>query len=484
MQGRGQGFESPCLHPVKMKKLRTLGAIAIYFAFLLLITPAIYPTSLNPDRGIFESVAYRLLAGDVLYLQVWDNKDPLFYFLNSLVLNISPIGDLILEMFLFLLLSTMSFHLMKTTTLIFEFNFIISFVLLPLIVIEFNYFPGYTHLPGQVLLFAIISSIFLERNKLAGVLLGFLLFTKILFFPIATLIIIYLKFRNHIRTRDVFISFVISVSIITLLLIIREEFKPWVNSLFLNYFYAIESTNKIERLWSLFDIRISFYLLFTIGILVLLNIVSLRSKILSKEVAILNTLSVSTFLVLLLTGKHDHHLQILVPLVLITLFNFIQLLKNKKVLLTAFTSTALVYFFLVSQIFDFDNNFERMKWYLANDKKISTEADALLENAQRGKYARLGQNDDNAHAKGLSNWELACPRFHQYPFEDSKILIQTKKCLGSAEYLIISPTFKEYSTESVWNEFVRLTMIEVEDKFICNSYTTTRICKNTISKDG
>ena len=35
--------------------------------------------STDSDAGIFPSVAARLLDGDGLYADVWDNKDPLFY---------------------------------------------------------------------------------------------------------------------------------------------------------------------------------------------------------------------------------------------------------------------------------------------------------------------------------------------------------------------------------------------------------------------
>src|SRR4029453_4429418 len=44
-----------------------------------------YPTT-NSDTGIFLSVAGRLLDGDRLYRDVFDNKDPLFYFSQSLAL--------------------------------------------------------------------------------------------------------------------------------------------------------------------------------------------------------------------------------------------------------------------------------------------------------------------------------------------------------------------------------------------------------------
>lgn len=55
--------------------------LAISLIWLALL-PRIVPVP-RADRGIFVSVAERLIAGDVLYRDVWDNKDPLF----SLVLQ-------------------------------------------------------------------------------------------------------------------------------------------------------------------------------------------------------------------------------------------------------------------------------------------------------------------------------------------------------------------------------------------------------------
>lgn len=42
--------------------------------------------SLDLDAGVFLSVAGRLLHGDHLYSQVWDNKDPLFFYTDAAAL--------------------------------------------------------------------------------------------------------------------------------------------------------------------------------------------------------------------------------------------------------------------------------------------------------------------------------------------------------------------------------------------------------------
>ena len=44
------------------------------------------------DQGTFVSVAERLLAGDTLYTEVAENKDPLFHYLNAGVRWLGPWG--------------------------------------------------------------------------------------------------------------------------------------------------------------------------------------------------------------------------------------------------------------------------------------------------------------------------------------------------------------------------------------------------------
>src|SRR5215212_11827377 len=44
------------------------------------------PTT-DGDAGVFLSVEGRLLAGDKLYKEVFDNKDPLFYYTQSVALD-------------------------------------------------------------------------------------------------------------------------------------------------------------------------------------------------------------------------------------------------------------------------------------------------------------------------------------------------------------------------------------------------------------
>ena len=55
------------------------------------------PNMGSPDRGVFVSTAERMVAGDRLYVDVWDNKDPVFYYLMAAGRLVSPLMDYVLE---------------------------------------------------------------------------------------------------------------------------------------------------------------------------------------------------------------------------------------------------------------------------------------------------------------------------------------------------------------------------------------------------
>jgi hypothetical protein len=463
---------------VKIKNLKMSLAICIYFGFVCLLIPTIYPSSLNPDRGIFESVSYRLLAHDQLYSEVWDNKDPLFYYINSLTLKISPIADLFLEGSLFFLISVILYQLNKNHITTSETNFLISFFMAPLIIIQINYFPGYTHLPGEVLLFGIILLLVKEKYAFVGLLMGILLFTKIIFFPIAVLILINLRLKKIVELKIILKYFVFSITLITFGMFLRHELAPWGQSLYLNYFYTLSTPNRFNTFISFFYSKIGIFSIFYLGMIMYLNLTKFKKRD-HKELAIVNSLALSTILVSVFTSKNYHHLQILTPTILIVTILFFREIYKNKIIFRGVIIFSLTCLLLISHIFNYKENWSNLSRYYTNDTGKSFGEVALVGEAKKGTYARLGQNDDNAHARGLYDWKLVCPRFHQYPFDNLSTFNQTLECIADADYLIISPTFKEYSQTPAWNEFVRLATVEVGQKFSCKSYIINQVCKNS-----
>jgi hypothetical protein len=68
-----------------------VASLVLVWAFAVSITvPQLWPG--NFDYGFFTAVAERLRAGDVLYEDVWDNKDPFVFYSIALARTFGPAG--------------------------------------------------------------------------------------------------------------------------------------------------------------------------------------------------------------------------------------------------------------------------------------------------------------------------------------------------------------------------------------------------------
>jgi hypothetical protein len=100
----------------------------------------------------------------------------------------------------------------------------------------------------------------------------------------------------------------------------------------------------------------------------------------------------------------------------------------------------------------------------------------IAEHPQVRTYARAGSNDVNAHAVGLRDVELTCPRFHQYSLESAAILDQTAQCLPGADALIVDDTVRPEANEPEWNAYVARVRALVSTGYDCVRTTGTEVC--------
>ncbi len=79
----------PDLKSILFNAAQLLLLLAIVLAVLLPYCPAWY-TFPGRDSGVFLYTGWRILHGAVPYLQVWDHKPPVIYYLNALGLALNP----------------------------------------------------------------------------------------------------------------------------------------------------------------------------------------------------------------------------------------------------------------------------------------------------------------------------------------------------------------------------------------------------------
>ncbi len=196
-----------------------------------------------PDRGVFVSIAERLLAGDKLYVDVWDNKDPIFYYMIALGRVFSPYADVVIEILYILIASislyfiSRSFNFQKTTA------FMIGFIGCPIIITGGNYYPGYSHLPGTALVFASLAFLLRDRHSLCGLLFSFLIFTKITTAPVllSMIIVVLLINSNLQKIKMLFFGILTGAVIPITVLLMRGGFSEYLPNFKFNMTYANEN---------------------------------------------------------------------------------------------------------------------------------------------------------------------------------------------------------------------------------------------------
>jgi hypothetical protein len=470
-------------------------SVVLIWATLL---PRIIP-SLEIDRGIFVSVAERILAGDVLYQDVWDNKDPLFFFGIAIARSVSPFMDIVGEVswivcsaFAVLLIAKWRGCDRKTA-------WFAAFGMAPLIITGGFYLPGYTHLPGIALTLWIVATATTQRFEIVGALLGVLMFTKIVMLPIAFLMLltIVLVRRNWRAALLALAGFAVAAGAVLALLHFRGELQPYVQSLFLNATYSQGSLVDgrggpfIRHL-----IKMASFQTLTVGALLVLTVLWVvladrrrgtpiwldrRNLILWASVG---SSILGAVIVLGFTGLWKHHAQVLYVAAILAAIGIIHRLQpvfniRSALPVAAFTGLAMCLSGQASPTAYPESvvkSISSAPKSLASLGSVPSEAQALLSVGNHGTYARVGQNDEFGHAYGLADWDLACPKFHQYPFESLQSLHDVSACISSAQVIIVSPTAVPIAGNASWNAYIASIETTLRAQYSCTPWGVERIC--------
>lgn len=436
------------------------------------------------DRGVFVSTAERLLAGDRLYAEVWDNKDPLFYYTLALGRTVSPLMDVVLEYGWLaaacagVLLLARWLHCDTATSVL------AGLIVAPVILTGAFYLPGHTHLPGTAVVLLALAATAHRRYVWAGALLGIVFFLKVLYIPLAVAMLAVVVIRRRAWRAAAFIAggFALTAGLITAVLQIRGELGPYLNMLRANVTYTqgpltgsvLDVSGHLDRVMSPGAISV----VVTVTVILLLDRTLGReaaSPLWAPTVAAL----VSALLTLAVTGLWWHHAQILyVPAVLAGLIGVMRLgpqLDPRRPRTIAIA--VLVAVLLAGASTPLTNpSVTAARATVRTLTAVPPETAGLQTLAATGSYARVGQNDDAGHAFGLRDRELMCPRFHQYPFESAEILDQTLLCLPRADVIVVSPMATPLPDAPDWNRFIEQVERILAEGYSCQPWNGERIC--------
>ena len=311
------------VHLLKLK-LSEIGALPIISAALtwFVLAPRLVPTN-DFDRGIFVSVAERLLAGDILYAQVYDNKEPFFYYFVAGQRWIGPIAEFLAELLLFVVAAASAYSIACRLASK-RAAFAIAFVAIPIILTGAFYWAGYTHLPGISLCLAAFALSLRGRLAAAGVALGLLAFTKLIMLPMAlALVMCALAFEQFLPAIRLWISLVLTLVVGSTLLMIRSEFYPFLDVMRLNFTYSHNQlvASFADRFQMLASENLTVILLsIVVGMLVALLARSPNDRALTLMGSATLIALTLALLTLALAGVWNHHAQILyVPAALVAI---------------------------------------------------------------------------------------------------------------------------------------------------------------------
>ncbi|MGF9650264.1 hypothetical protein AAIH32_20085 [Pseudarthrobacter oxydans] len=460
--------------------------------------PRIIP-DLGYDRGIFVSVAERLIAGDVLYVDVWDNKDPLFFFGLAITRSISPYFDVLGEVCWIASSALAVFVIAKWRGCGPITAWFASLGVSPLILTGSFYLPGHTHLPGIALTLWVFGATVFRRFVVAGALVGILTFTKITMLPVAFLLLVIVVLVFHFWRAALLASvgFTLTAGGVLALLLVRGEFEPYVESLIRNTAYSQGSlvdgqgstfVRHLVMVASKQTLSVLVILLLMVIAVVLVHIrrgtplwADQKSLILWAS---LGSSLLGATVVLGLTGLWHHHCQVLYVPAILAVIGFMHLFQpvfNVRSALPATVFTALAiglagHASLTAYPESVMRSISNLPHLLSRLGSIPPEAQAVLSVGDRGTYARVGHNDDLGHAYGLGEWKLACPKFHQYPFDSVQTLRDVSVCLPGAQVIIVSPSARPISNNETWNSYLSNVEVTLRLNYSCADWEGERIC--------
>lgn len=442
-----------------------------------------YPTT-GSDTGIFLSVAGRLLAGDKLYRDVFDNKDPLLYFSQSFALWVGGWRGPFLMDVAWLIVASVSTHLLLhlvTGDLVMA---VFGQLLYPLLLTGFHYYAADSETPALSLLPLFAYLVYRGRPRVAGLVAAATLLLRLNLLPVVAAVAVgrFLFARTSRPGRELLVllsSTAAGVGVIFLILAWRGEGHAYVRTLWQNVDYS-------SRLLRFHDLPSGVHghllvvwqkmptagwlqlgaLFVTVAGAVFLSAdapVRVRSQLVVITAAIFS----GTMIALATTALWDHHLQLLAfPIVCgatLTL-KCMRILLSPRVGQVVSVGAVGCFFVATSLLMTPPSIWKLRQWGASPDTAVSDGLHAAAEQEKQPRtplsYFHLGENDETGSGAFLDgSFRLSCPRFHQYPFLAPEQLRQTMRCVERTRphLIAVTPSFTYHRSGGrfgAWNDFV------------------------------
>lgn len=474
------------------------GIIVTWIAVAVRAIPATMTPQVG-DRGIFVSVAERLLAGDRLYVGVWENHDPLYFYVIAAGRAVSPAMDIVIELAWIALAAYSALVIARRSGVAGPLAWTAAWIGTPLIVTGVHYFPGNSHPPGIAMTLAALAAALSGRWVLAGIALGLLWFVKIPLLPLGfALVLTVIVLRRSSRAAALAATGVAgTAAVFAVLLAVRGELGPYVGMLRANVGYA-NSTLTDSALGPVLTrlARVAFpeailITLVTIAVVVWVWALARREPAAvdpqTRSLTILAAVALgASIAILAASGLWWHHDQILYVPAVLTLILMVSLawrafVDSRSLLVVFVVAVALVLAGSNPRVFI--ASAQEARAAISSIMEPSVETRALQSLGEPGSYARIGTNDDYGSATGLREWTLACPAFHQYPYDPEFRLQSIVECLPTADAVVVSPAGLKWLAaspveEGPFADFLTSVEAILDQDFTCSPFESVLLCRN------
>jgi hypothetical protein len=499
-------------------RLASVGGVvatgAVVVAAWAIALPRLVPGTAG-DHGTYVSVAERLLAGDRLYVDVWDNKDPLFYYLLALGRSVTSLADIAIEVLWVLVAAAAVLAIARMARVPGPLAVAAALGGVPLLLTGAAYEPGMTHLPGLAV--ALAATAFAARGRwiVAGVAVALVLFLKLILVPVAVALV--LVVAVHRRERGGSVRAALGAAVTALagfgLLWLRGELGGWVATFGANLAYAdgdlasSQYGSVVGHLLRAFPEDSRGAGLVTVASIAIVLLVCHRSgpsagalersgepvseragSVAGRSIVTPAMLWDSTaaslvvgLCVVAVSATWPHHLQTLylpaaTALVLVAVR--LSMLAGPAggwrpavalALAAYLLGGALHPYWTVAAVRDLSQHVQQLRG-------PSPDSEVLHRLPQVRTYARAGSNDVTAHAVGLADLHLSCPRFHQYAIDTASTLAAVAACLPQADAVIVDDTVRPERDAPVWNAYVARVRALVATGYECVPASGSRVC--------
>ncbi|MGB7085301.1 MAG: hypothetical protein WBD47_07085 [Phormidesmis sp.] len=465
------------------------------------------------DRAVFVSIGEYLLSGDRLYVDLYDNKDPLFFYAVAVQRSLGPFAEYLFELLMVAITAVSAYDLSCTVDRIGTRRKKILLIAVPLLITGIFWIPGYTTLPGTALSLLACALFLRGKTFLAGGCIGLVAFTKLIMLPLPSVfcftyeLILWNRRVSRERLGRTTIGFVGASGIVCSILIIRQELLGYLLAQQNNFLYAngvlIDNSTFVtafaSHLRTMFTGMGAKWLLLAslIASMGFVGYVATRPSVEKMLKAFLISslvTSVIAILILGLTGIWKHHLSLMYVSQTLLLIGIATGLNTQKLMpSSSFAAAIVACAILLSGTFSWRHYVElptRIPERMERVAQDSPESTALMAIHPTGTaFARLGKNN-HPIPYGAPDNRLLCPEFSQYHFYSSERFDNTLDCAKKAPTIVVDEDFvlldeapswwpKDAQKQRItrdWNNFVTEGETILQSQYTCKTLEKVRVC--------